>query len=439
MRYTAMTKMILRWILAAALAVPALALPWKPGQARLALYFTGANDTYDGGAAAFRSETVLTFTLRGDDYDKDGFLYGIDLRGSGYPSTPQSNIRLSIYDAYVGGRIAGGLLTFRVGQLWITEMGALGSIGGASVDFSLGKTSAGRLRLVAFAGLEPKIMDPGYESGISKFGAYAALEGDGARRHVLGYVGLRNNGLTERSVVVFQNYVPVGRTFFLYQALEYDLKAPAGAAQGTLSYFFANARLTLFPGLEVQGTFHRGLSIDRRSLSADILAGRPLDHRTAEGFLYESVGGRVTLRVLKGGQLSAGYSEDKTNMNDGRSHRWTFGLYAANVLKTGFDMNVSDWRMSSEGGSSYDSLYASLGKSFGSKVYLEAFYSSSISVFRYLGNGSYELQSYPRTNRFGMSSVLNILPMFTLLITAESTSGDRFKETRIMSGLTYRF
>jgi hypothetical protein len=418
MRYTTMTKTILRWILAAALAVPALALPWKPGQARLALYFTGANDTYDGGAAAFRSETVLTFTLRGDDYDKDGFLYGIDLRGSGYPSTPQSGIRLSIYDAYVGGRIAGGLLTFRVGQLWITEMGALGSIGGASVNFSVAKTAAGRLRLGAFAGLEPKIMDPGYESGISKFGAYAALEGDGARRHVLGYIGLRNNGLTERSVVVFQNYVPVGRTFFLYQALEYDLKAPDGAAKRTLSYFFTNARLTLLPGLEVQGLYHRGLSIDR---------------------LYESIGGRVMLRVLKGAQLSAGYSEDKTNMNDGRSRRWTFGIFAANVLKTGFDVNVTDWRMTSEGGSSYDSLYASLGKSFGPKVYLEAFYSSSISVFRYLGNGTYELQSYPRTNRFGLSSVLNILPMFTLLVTAESTSGDRFKELRFMSGLTYRF
>ena len=154
MRFPDMTKAILRWVLAATLAVPALALPWKPGQARLALYFTGASDTYDGGAATFRSETVLTFTVREETYDKDGFFYAVDLRGSGYPSTPRSGIRLSIFDAYAGGRLAGGALTFRLGQLWITEMGALGSIGGASVDFSLAKTSAGKIRLGAFAGLD---------------------------------------------------------------------------------------------------------------------------------------------------------------------------------------------------------------------------------------------------------------------------------------------
>jgi len=434
-----MTKHLLRLVLTAVLAVPALALPWAPGQARLSLYFTGASDVYDGSPASFRSETVMTFTLRDDGRDKDGFLYGVDVRSSAYPSLTGGGVRVSIFDAYVGGRIGGGAFTFRVGQLWLNEIGALGSIGGVSLDAALAKTGAGRLRLGLFAGLEPKIMDPGYESGISKFGGYLTLEGEGMRRHVLGFVTIHDQSLVERSVVVFDNYVPVGHTFTLYEALEYDLKAPDGSNKGTLTYIFANARLTLLPGLELQAIYHRGLSIDRRTLSADILAGRPLDPKMVEGFLYESFGGRLTFRVLPGAQLSAGYSEDRTNMNDGTSRRWTFGLYAANALKTGFDLNISDWHMTSDVGSSSDSIYASLGKSLGRQVYLEGYYASSISVFRFLGNGSYELLSYPRTNRLGMSSVLNILPSFTLLVTAESLSGDRFKEVRLMSGLSYRF
>ena len=77
---------------------------------------------------------------------------------------------------------------------------------------------------------------PAMSTGVSKYGAYVALDGDAARRHVLSFVTLRDSGLTERSVILFNNYLPLGRKFFLYQAAEYDLLGPAGQGSGHLTY-----------------------------------------------------------------------------------------------------------------------------------------------------------------------------------------------------------
>jgi len=90
----------------------------------------------------------------------------------------------------------------------------------------------------------------------------------------------------------------------------------------------------------------------------------------------------VTLRIPRAFQLYAGYFQDRNNVGDARSDRLSIGFYASNLFRTGLELNVSDWRMTSKSGSSYDSWYVSLGKSLGQKIYVEGFYSSSVSVFR---------------------------------------------------------
>jgi hypothetical protein len=95
--------------------------------------------------------------------------------------------------------------------------------------------------------------------------------------------------------------------------------------------------------------------------------------------------------------------------------------------------------MKSEGGSSYDSWYASLGRSFGRSVYLEGFWSSSVSVFRLTESGGYRIDSYPKTSRFGFSSVVNVLRTMTLQLTAERTGGSFYREFRFLGGVSYRF
>jgi len=435
-----MKRTILGALFTAVLLVASSAAATKSFYGRVSLYAQAASATYDQGGSNFFSDLVLTLTLRSTETGKDGFEYGLDVRGAGYPSSEERDPRLSIYDAFAGAKFVQGKFAIRLGQMWLNELGGLGSLGGGLFELKAPiKTALGRFRIGLFGGLEPKILEAGYVTGITKFGGYLALDGDRARRHVLSYVNLRDSQLTERSVLILTNYIPLGAKFFLYQAAEYDLLGPAGQGRGNLTYVFANARYSPLSAIELQGTYHRGHSFDTRTLIEDRLNGRPLDQRALEGFLFESLGGRMTVTLLRGVRLFAGFSQDKNNLGDSRSDRLSFGLYATNLLKTGLELNISDWRMKSRSGSAYDSWYVSLGRNFGRSVYIEGFYSSSVSVFRLTESGGYRIDSYPRSRRFGVSSVLNVFRTASLQFTAERTLGDTYNEYRLLSGISYRF
>ncbi len=426
-------------LLVLAAAVPASAAS-KAWYGRVSLFGQAAVYKYDGGESSFFSDTIMTFTFRSLETGRDGLEYGVDIRGAAYPSSEERDPRFSVYDGFAGAWFGQGHFHIRLGQMWLNELGSLGSIGGGQFEYRSGAIRVlGRLRIGAFGGLEPKILQPGYVSGISKFGAYLAFDGEAGRRHVLSYVALRDSGLTERSVILFNNYLPIGKKFFLYQAAEYDLLGPAGQGSGHLTYVFANARYSPVPAVEIQGLYHRGWSFDTRTLVDNRLNGRPLDQRALDGYLYESVGGRLTLTVLSGIRIYGGYSQDHNNFGDGRTNRFSLGLYATDLFKTGLELNLSDSVMRSESGSSYDSWYASLGKNFGRTVYVEGFFSSSVSVFRLTESGGFRIDSYPKTNRFGFSSVVNLFRTMTFQLTAERTTGNAYGEFRFLGGVSYRF
>jgi hypothetical protein len=434
---------------AAAVAFPVLLLltlastAWgapKPWHGRVSLFGQAVSSSYDLGGTTFFSDTVMTFTFRSAETAVDGLEYGIDLRGAAYPSAEERSPRLSIYDGYAGAWLGQGHVHVRLGQMWLNELGSLGSVGGGQIEYRSGAVGKlGRFRLGIFGGYEPKIPEVGYVSGVRKYGAYFALDGDGARRSVLGYVRVRDSGLDERAVVLLTNYLPVGKNLFVYQAAEYDLLGPDGGRAGHLTYFYTNARYSPVPAVELQATFHRGLSFDTRGITEDRLNNRPLDQRALEGYLYESVGGRLTLNVLTGLRIYGGYSRDRNNLGDGRTDRLSLGLYASNLFKTGLEVNVSDWRMKTEAGSAYSSLYGSLGRNFGRSLYAEAFYSSSVSVFRLTEGGGYRIDSYPKTKRFGLSSILYFGRTAALQLTVERTIGDSYGEYRALAGMSYRF
>jgi hypothetical protein len=286
--------------------------------------------------------------------------------------------------------------------------------------------------------MEPKIMEAGYVSGVQKFGGYLTLEGPAARRHVLAYVNLRNQSLTERSVLVFSNYIPIKKQFYLYQSMEYDLQGPAGQGGGKLTYIFANARFTPVQIVELQGIFHHGRSIDARTITEEVRNGRPVSESELEGFLYESIGGRLTLRLTPGIQTFIGYAQDKTNEQDEKRDRFTLGIFGYDLFRSGFDVRVTNSRYSQAGQSAYNSWYVSLGKTFSRNLYLEGFYSSSVSVLRIFGS-QVQVETRPHTQLTGLSSVFFLTRRVSLLLTLERTSGDLPGETRAMTGLSYRF
>lgn len=419
--------------------LPALAQT-RSGSSRVSFFGSSQRATYSDGTSRAFSEFTAAVTLRSELLDgRDGVEYGCDVRNTAYPSSEGRASRQRIYDAWAGTRLAGGRLSLRAGQMWLYDLGALGSVGGAMLEYRGARSSpnATRVRAGIFAGVEPKSFEAGYLTEVKKQGAWIAIDGGASRRHVLGYVRTQNTKLTERSVVSTTNFIPGGTKFFLYQAAEYDLTGPGGIGKGGLNYLFANLRYAPVRALDLMGTYHHGRSIDARTITDDILNGRPVDQKSLDGFLFESVGGRVTVEVFPNVRVNAGYSADRHNRGQPRSNRVSAGLWAANLAHTGIDFSLSDNR-NSGGGSSYDAWYASLGRTFLRKIYISADYGTSLAVIT-VSDGGTIIEQRPRSRRFGLNSVWNMNRTISILLNAERFLDEATTDDRAGFGLIIRF
>jgi hypothetical protein len=405
---------------------------------RASFYTHGARiDSGDVSRSYGEFTTAITFQL--PDRAGDGLEYGLDLRHSAYTLEGRQP-RLSLYDAYVGQRLAGGALGVRAGHMWLNELGGLGAFAGGLVEVrqpASTQTGLGRWRGGVFGGLEPRVYQSGYADHVRKAGGYVVLEGARSRRHVLGYVQVRNGSLTERSALSFANYLPVG-VVSIYQAGEYDLAKPGGAGSPGLTYIFTNARASLGRKVELMGTFNRGRSIDVRSVSEDVLNGRPVSPRAIEGLLYRSIGGRITVEVAPRVRAYVGYARDRNNRDDADTGRWLAGGYASDVFHSGLDVTLSDSRFERPTGS-YHSTYVSLGRQIGRRVYVTGDYTTSLALVRFLRSDGALIELRPETRRFGASGVLTLSRTLTLLVSAEETLDTDVTELRLLSGLTVRF
>jgi hypothetical protein len=255
---------------------------------------------------------------------------------------------------------------------------------------------------------------------------------------VLGYVQIKNDSLTERAVIVFNNFIPVGRKFFLYQALEYDTQGAAEVGDSELTYFFANLRYSPVSWLDLQGTYHKGRSIDTRSIALDILDGRPVDPERLQGLLFESSRLRVTVRPWRNVRFWGSYGQDRNNQGDDDWYdNAGLGLSWVNILGIGLDFTAAN-TTTDRLDQSFDSTYLSIGKTIGRRAYLSLDYNTSLSVFRY-DTGVGVIETRPESERYSLSANININRTFTVLIVGERLDHDDFDENRILTGLTVRF
>lgn len=408
--------------------------PWS----RVSFYANSSRTTLDGGDSRGFTELATAFSYQLPDVDANGLDYGVDARYSRF-SQDGRPARTSVYEGFVGVRTMGGRLRVRAGHLWLTDVGALGSIAGGAVEFRQARATQeqGRVRAGAFAGLEPNILDLGYAEQVTKYGAYVAYDGAGAQRHSVGYVSIRHGALTERSVVTTTNFLPVRRKVYLYQAAEVNAGAPAGVGRSGLAYFFANLRVTPTERLELQGTYNRGRSIDARGLGDDVLNGRPIPQRSVDGLLYESAGGRVTVEVVSRVRVYGGLSLDKNNRDAERTRRVLVGGYASNLAGSGWDLTASDSIMQRESGS-YESRYVSLGRQLGRRTYLSADYSTSLSVVRYSRLDGIVIETRPRTSRVSGTATATLDRSWSLLAVVDHTWETELRDLRVLVGATYR-
>lgn len=413
--------------------------PTRPAWGRVS-FFSNASSTANETGSNSLNELIGTATFESPTGDNVNYEYRADLRFAGYPNSGDRTRRVSIYDAYVGARLRNGTVGIRAGQMWLNELGGLGAVGGGL--FELGQPhleKRGRWRAAVFGGLEPKVLEAGYASNIFKAGAFAAFDGAGLRRHVVGFVTLRNQGMTERSVIVVNNLLPLGKKLFVYQAAEYDVKSAGISSPGSLTYFFGNGRYTANRYIEVQGSYHRGRSVDSRTIVRDQLDGRAIDPRLVDGLRFESANGRVTVTIRNGVRVYAGYGRDRNNHDESASNRYTYGLFASNVVGSGVDITGSSSRMQRPGGNAYNSWYVSLGRSFTRRLYVSGDYGSSLSVLRFVTASGFVIENRPQTRRTAFSGVFNMNHGASVVATAERLTEGPTTQTRLMSGITYRF
>ena len=415
--------------------------PVRPrGTGRVSVFSDNWWMTPDSGTGQRFGQVISSASFHAADTEENGFDYGIDTRFSGLAGQTRPN-SVSMYEGYAGMRALDGTLRVRAGNVWLNELGALGSLAGAVAEVrqALSPASQLRWRLGVFGGLEPKILDFGYYAGVKKYGAYSALDGENGRRHTIGYVNLQDRTLVERSVVSASNFIPVKRVFFLYQALEYDVAAPAGQAKAGLSYFYSNARYNATSRVELQGTYNRGRSIDTRGLADDVINGRPISQTTLDGLAYESLGGRITVEPVARVRIYTGYSQDKTNRDDRPAGRLTIGGYASNVAHTGFDLSGSYWRID-RSNLGYHSEYISLGRQIGRRAYLSGDYTTSLSVVRFVrSSDGILIEEHPRTKRLSGTGSVNVGTATTLQFTVDRMWDVGVREFRLLSGITHRF
>jgi hypothetical protein len=417
-------------------ATPVVPAPHPTG--RVSFFSNASRMQTDEGLGAGLGELTSAFAFRLDETDGDGVEYGIDARHSTYTDAARPD-RLSIYEAFAGARVADGRVRLLGGQLWMNDLGSLGSVAGGAVEWRQRRSAptGSRIRAGAFGGLEPNVLQAGYAPNVRKMGGYLTYEGTGSRRHTVGYVRVKNADLVERSVITATQYVPVGNTFFLYQAMEYDLQPPAGRAEKGLTYFFTTARVMASRRVEVQGTHSRGHSIDVRGLSDAIVSGRAVAESTVEGLLYESTGGRVTVEAARRVRVYAGYTSDKNSRDAARTGRVLVGGYASNVANQGFDLAASDTIIDRPTGR-YQSRYVSLGRQIGRRVYTSADYTTSLSIIRYSRTDGVTVETHPHTSRISGSATINLGGAVSLLLTGERSRDDSSHEFRVLAGITFR-
>ena len=407
---------------------------------RVSIYASGAKASQADDFSTGYGDVTTAVSYSFLDRSNDGVEYSLDMRHTAYTIEGRAP-RVSIYNGFVGARLAGGHAGVRFGHLWLDDLGGLGALAGAQLEARSGEiptSGLGRWRGGVFGGLDPNVYRLGYGDGIRKMGAYGVLEGTRGRRHVAGYVNVHNGDMTERSVLSFANFLPVG-PFFAYQVAEYDLAPIAGGAgHSGLTYFFTNARYTVGRRLELQGTISRGRSVDARGMSDDIQAGRPVSQQSIDGLLYQSYGGRVTAEVLPRVRVYGGYSRDKNNRDDAPTGRWLSGGYATNVLGSGVDLTVSDSRITRSTGS-YHSTYLSAGREFGQRVYATAEFSSALSLVRFVRGDGIVVESRPSTKRFGGNATVQTWKQTSLFLSLERTlDNDDYREWRALTGVTFR-
>ena len=239
----------------------------------------------------------------------------------------------------------------------------------------------------------------GLRPDVQKFGGYVVFDGEGARRHSVGYV--RVGHASVRNGRCDHDEFPADRP----EGLHVSGRRVRHPGPGRCGHKGLDLLATPTPGSlpTIDWSSRAPTTAGGRSTCGAerriSCSGRPINQVALDGLLYETLGGRATVKSFRGVRVYAGYSQDRNNRDtdaDG-SRRWSAATRRTS-RGSGVDVSASDSLMRRPTGS-YHSRYVSVGRQFGRAVYVSGDYSSSLSLVRFSRSDGITVETKPHTTR----------------------------------------
>jgi len=198
-----------------------------------------------------------------------------------------------VQDGLGQGQGQGGQgIYFKLGRFNLYDLSGVGELDGGAAGWSFSKNFLTGLYL----GCEPNLAEiktnPDYHKG-GLFLNYRGLNGLSA---IFSCNHIRFKGLSERTFLYGQAFLPIWKRIYSYQHIEYEL---GPQAKSRLTRLFINTRLDLSNSISTTGSYYYGQGYDYHQMVLEKLKSgqTPTTEDLEQFYWYEDLGLRLSLKV----------------------------------------------------------------------------------------------------------------------------------------------
>ncbi|MEW5801104.1 MAG: hypothetical protein AB1847_03260 [bacterium] len=200
----------------------------------------------------------------------------------------------------------------KVGRFNLYDLSGVGELDGGAAGWCFSKNFLAGLYL----GCEPNLAEIKTDSHYQKAGLFLNCQRPGGLRALFSCNQIRFQGLTERTFLYGQAFLPLWKRVYSYQHIEYELGPLVGKSH--LTRFFINTRLDVTQSISMTGSYYYGQGYDyHRMILENIKSGQTPSTGDLEPFYwYQNLGLRASLRLSQR-QRIAGYASIVQKKVDG--------------------------------------------------------------------------------------------------------------------------
>ena len=172
----------------------------------------------------------------------------------------------------------------------------------------------------------------------------------------------------------------------------------------------------------------------RAQLTDDVLNGRPLTPQAVDGLRYETVGGRVSVKVVRDVEVYGGYARDRNNRDDAADRaRHDRRLRHATCSTPASTCRARTRGSIARPGPIIPGISRSAAAS-AARVYVSGDYSTSLAVVRFLRSDGVTIETRPWTRRLSGNVSATLNRQFSLIGVVDYTMDEGMNDLRVMTG-----